>query len=64
MSATHTSGGNLCPNCGEYFPYGNTHYCGSWPRGPGAFTPIPLTSDDVRRIVREELERALKEPKP
>ena len=52
-----------CPQCGAYTS-GNPmipHYC-AHPVDPQygryTFTPNPLTADDIRKIVREEIERA------
>ena len=58
---------NSCPICGypiapSGIPWGYAGpVCGGHPQyqyGTYTFTPAPLTADDVRRIVREELERA------
>lgn len=57
-----SSGASICPHCGQY------HAAIGWPcpqqmryTGQYHYTPIPLTEADIRRIVREELERALAE---
>ena len=47
---------STCLRCGAY--YVGAHYCGSIPIGQGAQPAKQLTEDDVRRIVREELQRA------
>lgn len=57
----------MCTACHQVVPEGIGHACvGSPPLhmhpiyDPGryTFTPIPLTADQIRQIVREELERA------
>lgn len=49
-----------CVQCGQY--HSGLHYCALPARKGGygnyTFTPNPLTADDIRKIVREELERA------
>lgn len=61
-----------CHGCGSQIPDGVGHACGGFARGganlvpyptyvPGqyTFTPTPaLTADEIRKIVREELERS------
>lgn len=54
---------NECKRCGMRY-YGNSHYCGSLDSSEPGCTPVkPLTEDDVRKIVREELARALQKGK-
>jgi hypothetical protein len=51
---------NKCDVCGYPIPPMNVpfSYAGPMCLGHGYFTPRPVTIDDVRKIVREELERA------
>ena len=62
------TGGYMCSNCGMFVGWGWTHQC-SFPQMPPTPSPsaplchaqvFALTRDDIRKIVREELERALK----
>jgi hypothetical protein len=49
---------HICPQCGAYMVGWQQHYCYQQPRyGSYTWTPAPITADEVRRIVREELER-------
>ncbi len=55
-----------CPNCGAYLNTSAVHYCALhqpayWQQSPTfvAISPPPLTVEDVRRIVREELDRVI-----
>lgn len=54
--------GGICNACGAwgvgYYPPGSPAPHPMTP-GPWTYMPTPLTADEVRRIVREELERAL-----
>ena len=65
----------MCVHCGATYQLGQFHNCGAWTSQPmsPSFWPVEipatcvtvttgvaaLTEDDVRRIVREELERVL-----
>lgn len=56
--------GGICGACGAWGvgyrpPYGPPDPLPSFTPGPVQFVPLPLTGDDVRRIVREEIEAAL-----
>lgn len=45
-------GGKFCQYCGEWVgPYGMFHNC----------KPNPPPVDDIRRVVREEIQKALRE---
>lgn len=46
----------LCGHCGQ--EYSGQHYCPAFPNAFGARETRQLTEEDVRRIVREELQRA------
>lgn len=48
-----------CMACGAYS--GNP---AGWPGAPlgGTYAPLPPSAEDIRRIVREELERHLRKP--
>lgn len=52
-----TRPGDRCNACGYVVPQDYYRQIGQY-----QFTPIPLTKDDVRQIIREEIER-LKEAK-
>ena len=61
---------NICPNCGQYI-IGSGHACFPrqyWPAPPAMYPPIhlpqPLSAEEIRKIVREELERAIPQPGP
>ena len=54
----------ICGRCGEAITTGKRHRCPTpkphfhrFPPAPGARVVEPLTEEDVRRIVREELAR-------
>ena len=60
------TGGYMCANCGQFVGWGWTHVCPAasaipscGPAAPLCYAQIfALTRDDIRQIIREELERA------
>jgi hypothetical protein len=55
MSIPNTAGTSQCPYCHQWFMGG--HYCpASQGQGSGTWTPSPMTADEFRKILREELE--------
>ena len=44
-----------CKQCGAVLYVGMQHYCGVLSGSKGAKVATPITEDDVRRIIREEL---------
>ena len=45
---------NFCKDCGQWWI--NVHYCGAFhPGRSGSRVVLPLTEEDVRRIVRDEI---------
>ena len=62
-----STGDRQCPYCGIWNPQSEhvaTCWIGRSSYGSYTFTPTPLTADDIRRIVREELERAAIKEQP
>jgi hypothetical protein len=53
---TTSASSNVCPLCGTAYQLGHLHGYGYCVR-QRYFAPTQLTAEDVRRIVREELER-------
>lgn len=59
------STGGCCPICGQEYWRQAAHghgICNVYQIGTATTLPPPLTAEDVRRIVREELERWLPRP--
>ena len=48
----------VCPLCGISYQLTGIHGYGICTRETGRYEAVPLTEADIRRIVREELERA------
>ena len=55
MVGDMSTGDPMCGRCGQYLAGCN---CPKEVRGHYKFMPDQLTEDDIRRIVREELDRA------
>ncbi len=56
MSVIQTTGGSICNICHTMIPVGQLHYCGGLPSGP--HFARQFSEDEIRQIVREEIQRA------